>query len=936
MKVLLSVTFIYLLQTSLLEGFTVRSRNNQIRENASYLENPKQPSSFCSENCTFVINSESLITAQKTFQKFMEFKTSMLLYLNIKTLNFTLKPDDQKKLNQFQEWHWTLTENVWYLGLPIDLDYASFHITYIGESRIRLNIDSLNSDCCLIDDAAIDQIRNRLWSDVFSNESKALLCNRYFEHQDWKRTFFVITTVWLGYDLFCKGPDVDKAHSEQTNASASLLIPILCFYISMYYPIVNKLIESEPVKRQLEQIKRHLSDGMQLTDYLEGDSPFGYRRGVLRYFFVSKLKDNDKISKFLPMHRLNCIYCFLFLIYSLLPMVLEVIYDVEELKDFDSIYKLGMPIFNLTEQIKHFVKIDYRLQIAVSVIIIPFISIANFLSYKRLSESQDFLIYLKWNSWCLKTKGKILFISCIITEDVDDVINTIKTRCIGETDQVPETTNTENQEQISAHEPRIMKFINEFKKLQYYSKFIKRLSLILSKNFWIHIWTQSTTTISCCCFHKQRNCQVCRRDSTSNPFLVVLKYAIGVIIFFPFNCIFIILTCAFPTLWLMVFMLTFRLREIFSSKYHEDELSKCCDFCISSSTPRANLQDETNESTPLIPKKTCNWRLVLLEIIILILIDVPVILLLYLQLSIIVLIVRSTMYIVFVAIANYDNLTSFVVAGITCTSYLGSFWKKFMDKYTTILGIIFDEVRVRNQPDIENNAKCKKYFVTEDCFDYVIDHSFSIREEYFFVLFKSVVTILFFIVSMGILLGSNFLDTASKLNNIIELIMVIVAPHLILKFVETDSNASIQDHKKDIKFHTNQYMNSKETNKNKTSDKSNESITSEKNKENNTICFKQDLLTILCCCDPRCDKGNTNKNVSVEVVEEPTPETSRDIKNETENLHVNITENIEMETIVNLNDEKNKDACTTVESSKRVKPAADTTHANADAKAVVT
>lgn len=927
MKVLLSVTFIYLLQTSLLEGFTVRSRNNQILENASYLENPKQPSSFCSENCTFVINSDSLITAQKTFQKFMEFKKSVLLYLNIKTLNFTLKPGDQKKLNQFQEWHWTLTENVWYLGLPIDLDYASFHITYIGESRIRLNIDSLNSDCCLINDAAIDQIRNRLWSDVFSNESKALLCNRYFEHQDWKITFFVITTVWLGYDLFCKGPDVDKAHSEQTNASASLLIPILCFFISMYYPLVNKLIESNPVGRQLQQIEQNLSDGMQLhlTDYLEGDSPFGYRRRVLKYFFVSKLfKDNDEISKFLPMHRLNCIYCFLFFIYSLLPMVLEVTYDVEELKDFDSIYKLGMPIFNFTEQIKHFVKIDYRLQIAVSVIIIPFISIANFFSYKRLSESQDFLIYLKWNSWCFKTKEKIVCISCIITEDVDDVINTIKIRCIGETDQVPETTNTENQEKITTHATRIMKFINEFKKLQYYSKFIKRISLILSKNFWIHIWIQSTTTKSCCYFSKQCNCQ---ENSTRNPVLIVLKYAIGVFIFFPFNCIFIILTCAFPTLWLMVFILTFRLREIFSSKYHEIEPSECCDCCVSSSTPRANLQDETNESTHLIqtvqhvPKKTknCNWRLV--EIIRLIFIDVPVILLLYLQLSIIVLIVRSTMYIVFVAIANYDNLTSFVVVGITCASYLGSFLTKFMDKYTTILRIIFDEVRVRNQPDIENNAESenptkststdKKYFVTEDCFDYVIDHSFSVREEYFFVLFKSVITILFFIVSIGILLGSNVLDTASKLNNIIELIMVIVAPHLILKFVETDSNASIQDHKKDIKFHTNQFMNSKETNKNNTSDKSNESIASGKNKENNSIWFI--LLTILCCCDPRCDKGdedgknvetkkkrkeNTNKNVSVEVVEVPTHETSRDINNETENLHVNITENIEMETIV--------------------------------------
>lgn len=498
----------------MLDGFTVRTLNNQIRENASVLESSTHPSYNCSENCSFVISPSSLVTGQNSFQKFLKFKKAMLLYININTLNFTLKPDDKKKQNQFLEWQWTLTKNFWYLRLPIDLDYTSFHISYVGESRIRLEIETLNSDCCVINKKLIDQIRNRLWSDVLLNKSESLLCNRYFEDQTWKNVFYFLTTVWVGYDLFCKAPDVDNAYSEKTKAYATLLIPIICFCISLYFPLVNKIVESRHIRRHLNHIKRNLSHGMKFNDYLEGDSPFGYRRLVLKLFFLSKLTGSKGISKFLPMSRLNCVYSFLFLIYLLLPMVLEIIYDEEELKDFNTIYKLGLPVFSFTEK----EKIDFLKQIAISLALIPCIWFAYFWSYKQMSETSDYLIYFKWTCRCLKTcvncktkpckctdRSK-LCVSCSMTEDVDDVMNNIKRKGIEENSSpsCSENRNRNSKEQRGDQDneiaKKIIKFIEGFETVNFYSKFIKRFSLLLSTNFWTHIWTQSTDTPNLCCF----------------------------------------------------------------------------------------------------------------------------------------------------------------------------------------------------------------------------------------------------------------------------------------------------------------------------------------------------------------------------------------------------------------------------------------------------
>lgn len=291
MEIVSLVTFMFLLMTSCLHGAPFKHASHQGDTNTN---SNITSTSDCHKNCSFVITESSLSDAQKLFEKFLNMQKSMLVYVNIDPhSNLTLSPaNDQKKQNQMREWQWLMSSNSWYINLPIDLDYASFHVTYVGESRIRLKIEAIESDNCCISDTGIEQVRDLLWSDLFSNRSGSLLCNRYFDHQEWKSTFYALTTVWIGYDLLCIAPTIDKSYQEKSHAAASVLIPLFCFFIALYHPLANKIIANPHTKNHLKEVELS-KEGMKLFDYLKGDKPFGYKRVVLKFFFSNEYFTND-------------------------------------------------------------------------------------------------------------------------------------------------------------------------------------------------------------------------------------------------------------------------------------------------------------------------------------------------------------------------------------------------------------------------------------------------------------------------------------------------------------------------------------------------------------------------------------------------------------------------------------------------------------------
>ncbi|CAG2250307.1 unnamed protein product [Mytilus edulis] len=332
MEIVSLVTFMFLLMTSCLHGAPFKHASHEGDTNT----NSKITStSDCHKNCSFVITESSLSDAQKEFAKFLSMQKSMLVYVNIDPhSSLTLSPaNDQKKQNQMREWQWLMSSNSWYINLPIELDYASFHVTYVGESRIRLKIEAIESDNCCISDTGIEQVRDLLWSDVFSNRSGSLLCNRYFDHQEWKSTFYALTTVWIGYDLLCIAPTIDKSYQEKSHAAASVLIPLFCFFIALYHPLTNKIIANPHTKNHLKEVK-HSEGRMKLFDYLKGDKPFGYKRVVLKLFFSNEKFAKDK--RLIPAIKLCILYYFIYLFFNILPMMLEHYYDAEELEDFNN------------------------------------------------------------------------------------------------------------------------------------------------------------------------------------------------------------------------------------------------------------------------------------------------------------------------------------------------------------------------------------------------------------------------------------------------------------------------------------------------------------------------------------------------------------------------------------------------------------------------
>lgn len=227
------ITYIFLFVISCLHGAPIKhiSHTSDVNTHSKIISREG-----CHDNCSFVITESSLFDAQQDLAEFMNKQKSMLIYVNIDPhSNLTLSPvNDQQKQNQIREWQWIMSTNSWYINLPIDLDYASFHVTYSGESRIRLKIEGIESNCCSINDASIENVRNLLWSDLFTNKSGSFLCNRFFDNQEWKSTFYAFTTVWIGYDLLCVAPTIDKSYQEKSHAAASVLTPLFCFSLRYF------------------------------------------------------------------------------------------------------------------------------------------------------------------------------------------------------------------------------------------------------------------------------------------------------------------------------------------------------------------------------------------------------------------------------------------------------------------------------------------------------------------------------------------------------------------------------------------------------------------------------------------------------------------------------------------------------------------------------
>lgn len=970
MEIVSLVTFMFLLMTSCLHGAPFKHASHQGDTNTN---SNITSTSDCHKNCSFVITESSLSDAHKLFAKFLNMQKSMLVYVNIDPhSNLTLSPaNDQKKQNQMREWQWLMSSNSWYINLPIDLDYASFHVTYVGDSRIRLKIEAIESDNCCISDTGIEQVRDLLWSDLFSNRSGSLLCNRYFDHQEWKSTFYALTTVWIGYDLLCIAPTIDKSYEEKSHAAASVLIPLFCFFIALYHPLANKIIANPHTKNHLKEVELS-KEGMKLFDYLKGDKPFGYKRVVLKFFFSNEKFAKDK--RLIPAIKLCILYYFIYLFFNILPMMLDHYYDTEELEDFNSIYKFGLPVFHWK---KNRLKYDYQLLLT-CLLLLPLTSLANLWNYYEFVKSPDFVIFLKFpivtDENTTAKNGKLCSYSWSLSENVDCMTAKLK----------------KGRNRISKNNQHLPN-TDEF-----YSKFIKRFTLLFSFEFWKHIFNLSTkvtfslepkqnkasecsdgrkpepdkvistknnessnakpnevvttenskssnlkpnensesinskpnevipfknseSSVGCNLpneFKPIENIKTCNQKpnenisignrKSSNPKpnevtitgksessilkpieVISIGYSessnqksievntieksetsnskpnevtklensessiskpievntieksessnakpnakpnevitieksesrnrkpnedkeqksgtdilscicstivclIGVIFILPINFILIVFTCAFPVFWFILYPLLNRVKMILSILIRKCKKSESEESTMEQNSPKETI------------KNVC-CQLICLPV------DIVSMFFLYQQFSVIVLIIRSIIYIVFIAITNYEHLLRIVIVVTSCFAYLGVFITRFIDRYSAILKIMFDEYEKNNIETQEGSTKESKkgpIFISEKWFNYVIDQCYAIREHFFFVVFKIVITIMFFSLALAVLFQSNIFDSTSRLTNILEYVFVVVTPSVFFKFFEKDTQEIIDYHKKDIIDHTNDY-----------------------------------------------------------------------------------------------------------------------------------
>ncbi|CAC5425393.1 unnamed protein product [Mytilus coruscus] len=365
------------------------------------------------------------------------------------------------------------------------------------------------------------------------------LCKPLFRQSRLENFIFAVTTVWIGYDLLCLAPDVDKNYSEKSDTTATLLIPLFCFFIALYYPLLNKIIENASIKNHLERVKS--IKGMKLTDYKEGDLPFGYRRIILKYFFQTNLLSE---ATYMEKNKVK-----------------------NKLKFVD----------NLMLEDKLLLEDKLKLMDKLSS------SVLYFSKFKCADNKEDKDIN-KTDDKDIKKAG-----AKAINKSDDKEFNKSDVKDINKAD------NKDNKKANDKNDTKnltVLKiFIIEILKFEFYSKFIKRFNLLFSTKFWKHIWEElGRETNKSACTDKVQKIQMCCRN--------LVQFTI-----FNINVLLIVPMCAFLTIWFMLFPVINRIRrwitpkETRSGDTKETKLTSCCTICTE--TGLIIWEIDTNQS-PLL------------------------------------------------------------------------------------------------------------------------------------------------------------------------------------------------------------------------------------------------------------------------------------------------------------------------------------------------
>lgn len=245
------------------------------------------------ETCNISFDSESLIKAREQLSK-----QYYLFRVKLEMAGFQNFP--KENWDALLHWQYVLKEEKILVQLPVDFDLITFTLLYIDKEETKLDVKlKYNNDSkCFQDDfsKALLSIRFLLWNELFLNDTKYYLCNRYYEQSSWRTFQYYLTTIWVGYDLTCS--EMSSKHGSYEFQVIKDLpgTSIICFLLSLQFvwifallDIKNRNIHVSPISSATKSTlnlaaQSSTSDLAAQTTFpfLKRDRPYGPKRFFLK------------------------------------------------------------------------------------------------------------------------------------------------------------------------------------------------------------------------------------------------------------------------------------------------------------------------------------------------------------------------------------------------------------------------------------------------------------------------------------------------------------------------------------------------------------------------------------------------------------------------------------------------------------------------------
>lgn len=264
--------------------------------------------------CSFSFDKKSLQKARTTLVD-LQRQSVYLFYINLSTEN-ALQSFTKEQRDNLLHWQYVLKGEKFLLNLPVDFDLITLNLLTGDNEEKLLSVKIIYNDTNCIEnfDFAIKSIRFLLWNELFANDTSYFLCNKTFEGITGRTILYVITTIWIGYDMNCKTADIKDSFEEfkAEKDDLPLVGPICCYFFSLQFVwifvILDISYQSQYYERQHEvYMYVDTDENYCIHFYSRNERPYDLKQCVLKCLF-KKIQRCTYTNEFLGsciINRLN-------------------------------------------------------------------------------------------------------------------------------------------------------------------------------------------------------------------------------------------------------------------------------------------------------------------------------------------------------------------------------------------------------------------------------------------------------------------------------------------------------------------------------------------------------------------------------------------------------------------------------------------------------